>query len=352
MASLRNLPPERRLGTHLVRVASRARKSSSPRAQLLLCLCGSVLGALPLNPASAQVVSPGSTVAGKTIGDWIQDWGLWAYREPEATSPMYDATGEFQRLNQAGPVWFVGGTFGGVRNRSFTVPANKYLFTSVILAVVGTTSPTADIETEVRLMADDHDLALFSIDDFTISESELLVDYRAASGRFQFELPSNSIANPTSGYAAFDGTWVMMEPLPPGEHVLHKIGGASVEDFRAESVHVITAVDISTGDSNGDGLVDLQDFAYLKAAFGSGDVFADFDNNGVVDLEDFTILKENFGTSVAVPEPTALALLSAIGCCLVASRSARSRCLSGVHRLQGTPCTAQRKLLPRLRRGR
>ena len=59
--------------------------------------------------------------------------------------------------------------------------------------------------------------------------------------------------------------------------------------------------DLSPGDANADGKVDLTDFGILKANFGSGTTAAqgDFNGDAKVDLTDFGILKDNFGKSGA-----------------------------------------------------
>jgi len=56
---------------------------------------------------------------------------------------------------------------------------------------------------------------------------------------------------------------------------------------------------VHPGDADGDGDVDLDDFAILKTTFGADpltDDRADFDGDGNVDLDDFAILKTHFGT--------------------------------------------------------
>ena len=59
------------------------------------------------------------------------------------------------------------------------------------------------------------------------------------------------------------------------------------------------------GDANNTNLVDAQDFAILKAAFGKQegqfgyDERADFNNNGAVNSSDLTLLKSNFGQAGA-----------------------------------------------------
>jgi hypothetical protein len=74
------------------------------------------------------------------------------------------------------------------------------------------------------------------------------------------------------------------------------------------------------GDFNANGLVDLHDFAVLKANFGAGSTpvqgNADFDDT--IDNNDFAILKQNFGTAPnpaggSVPEPSGFALAALAG---------------------------------------
>ena len=78
-------------------------------------------------------------------------------------------------------------------------------------------------------------------------------------------------------------------------------------------------------DANKDGLVDSQDFTYLKANFGAlgGWADGDFNCDGIVDSQDFTILKWRFGTvGGVVPEPACL-ILVALGGPLIVRRRAR-----------------------------
>ena len=82
------------------------------------------------------------------------------------------------------------------------------------------------------------------------------------------------------------------------------------------------------GDANGDGTVNISDFAILRNNFGNsmGVTFmtGDFNEDGVVNISDFAILRNNFGTSLTggqsatvdawyasvVPEPTTATVLA------------------------------------------
>jgi hypothetical protein len=86
-----------------------------------------------------------------------------------------------------------------------------------------------------------------------------------------------------------------------------------------------------TGDVNGDGRVDLDDFGVLKSHFGqspAGAAEGDLDGDSTVDLADFGVLKASFGRSVVTPapEPATMGLLLLGGCAwLLGSRSGRCR---------------------------
>ena len=124
-------------------------------------------------------------------------------------------------------------------------------------------------------MADDNDSACFSLDGFTIPEDELLADYREASGQFYYDLP-DGFADPEQGYVAWEGHWVMLEPLPPGEHMLYTCGGASSDNnFFVEKFLTITSR--LPGDFNADDVLDVQDIDLLTAESASGDNDPAFD---------------------------------------------------------------------------
>ena len=60
---------------------------------------------------------------------------------------------------------------------------------------------------------------------------------------------------------------------------------------------------VLAGDANGDGVVNISDFAVLRANFGVGSVFSrgDFNYDGTVNISDFAILRGNFGSDPGEP---------------------------------------------------
>jgi hypothetical protein len=103
-----------------------------------------------------------------------------------------------------------------------------------------------------------------------------------------------------------------VEFLPDGSFVYRPVVGfAGVDSFRYRALDgqiaspptkVTITVTALPGDADFDGDVDLDDFARLKAHFGSVGATAaegDFSGDGRIDLNDFALLKSNFGRQAA-----------------------------------------------------
>ena len=79
-------------------------------------------------------------------------------------------------------------------------------------------------------------------------------------------------------------------------------------------MNYVLGLDVTPGDFNADGAIDLSDFNILADNFRVGTTFAEGDNNldGRVDLQDFVELRALFNgpaVAVAVPEPSSFLLL-------------------------------------------
>jgi hypothetical protein len=95
---------------------------------------------------------------------------------------------------------------------------------------------------------------------------------------------------------------------------------------------LIAVIAMRPGDTDDDRDVDGDDYHAFLATFGNaGDRWTDFDGNGRIDLNDFALLRANFGVAssgspggpgAATPEPTTL-LLVAIGAPLIMKRRKR-----------------------------
>src|ERR1051325_2933921 len=77
------------------------------------------------------ILPPGSSAYGHSYGEWAALWWQWVLAIPADENPLTDTTGEFCDVGQAGPVWFLAGTFGSSVERSCTIPAGKAIFVPV-----------------------------------------------------------------------------------------------------------------------------------------------------------------------------------------------------------------------------
>jgi hypothetical protein len=164
------------------------------------------------------VLPPGSEPYGLSYGEWGALWWQWA----EATDflPVVDETGEFCHLGQEGPVWFLAGTILSPApaqiERECTVPAGKALFFPLMNIAVSTEGPGFEDLTEDEL----REIANWLVDQMAVSctvngkELEDLDKYVADSPLFTF-FEHDAVA---------DGFWIMLAPLPVGEHTIEFSG--------------------------------------------------------------------------------------------------------------------------------
>jgi Subtilase family len=87
----------------------------------------------------------------------------------------------------------------------------------------------------------------------------------------------------------------------------------------------------STGDYDGNGIVQPADYTVWKNAFGTANSAVDGNGNGIVDAADYTIWRDHLGQMVSgsgstatVPEPSSVALLSIAGVLMFARRQMAS----------------------------
>ena len=179
-----------------------------------------------------RVIERNSNTFGNTYGEWSAQWWQWVLSIPEATNPNLDTTGAKCGMGQAGPVWFLAGTFvSGTFTRACTVPAAKALLFPIVNAVFGSAvfdcNPTAP--GVVCNLAALRQSAATSMDSVRLQASldgeplRLLSAQRVQSPEFTLTLPAQAVFGiPAGTYTpqVSDGYWLMLIPLRPGAHTI------------------------------------------------------------------------------------------------------------------------------------
>ena len=216
-----------------------------PLAAVLVLLCalslaGGGLAAQEASPAASPVASPVGTaeltipvdepVAGLSQGEWSARQWQWLVSFPNEASPNADQTGARCGFGQSGPVFFLAGLVGpGPAERACTVPADTAILLPVFGAECSTVEPPPFFGRDEAALAACAAAALGSGPDpagmeITVDGQTLgdLGRFRMATPLFTLVLPEDNIFGTPAGVgsAVADGYFVMLAPLPPGEHVV------------------------------------------------------------------------------------------------------------------------------------
>lgn len=173
--------------------------------------------------AEQATVAPSfEQVGAATQAQLVERWWQWANRVPPGVRPYQDPSGAQCGLNQSGDVWFLAGTDGTADiNRRCKLTSDKYVFFPVI-AMLGSSRPGTTLtcaQAIARAMANNGHLA----------HAEVLIDGEAVPqlASHRIGTPHCFDAYPVAPYlsgaksyfpAATDGYWLLLRPLPPGEH--------------------------------------------------------------------------------------------------------------------------------------
>jgi hypothetical protein len=193
-----------------------------------------LIGASFLAPTAASarpahVFPPTAHPFGASPGEWQARWFRWFIEIPAPTNPFLDETGALCGTNQAGPVWFLAPVaHPGLTTRACTVPVGKGIY------VLGLGNECSNIEpppffgateAELRACAADGLEAFFgdatqsiSVDGTEVAD---LGRYRSQTPLFSYTLPPDNVYGvppATATKAISDGTAVIVQPLPIGQH--------------------------------------------------------------------------------------------------------------------------------------
>jgi hypothetical protein len=248
---------------------NRMQVSFRRRPSLLVALLAALVFLSPATQAFVQgqgspnprIAPPNSRPYGLTYGEWAAEWWKWALGIQLAENPLIDETGEFADVDQAGPVWFLAGNFGGTTERTISIPTGKALFFPLVNAVLWDPEdlPMA-VEIAEMLGLDPDDLTTeellrvavnFAIDattdlSLTIDGQEIqdLFAYRADSPAFLLvdaDLAEDlGYPHLDSRLSVADGCWIMLAPLPPGEHTIRLTAANSIFSLELDITYHLT----------------------------------------------------------------------------------------------------------------
>ena len=169
--------------------------------------------------ASADVLEPGTGIAGRSPEQLTVLWWQWAMSVPGSSSPVNDPTGANCAAGQNGDVWFLAGGFGSSKvRRSCDVPAGKFLFFPILQK--GDRSRTCDaaragarlrMTDALELTAEIDGVPVPNPKRFRVSSQECFDVYGKVS-------PMLGKAEPFP--SASDGYWLLVTPLAKGRHTV------------------------------------------------------------------------------------------------------------------------------------
>lgn len=196
-------------------------------------------------------------VAGRSQAEWSAAWWQWALSQGTNTSPLLDTTGANALVRQSGDVYFISGLLGYsngsyTANRKFSIPAGKSLFFPVLNGAADNIDVDPPVsEAQLREWATSFAQGATGL--FATVDGQPVTgipSYRQLSPSSALVLPPSNVFQPLSlGYRdgvviedqVSDGYWIMVQPLPPGDHVI-AFGGKNSNGFSLAVTNKITVL--------------------------------------------------------------------------------------------------------------
>jgi hypothetical protein len=203
------------------------------------------------NPVQAGDATP--KVYGKTIGNWGHAWWQWALKFPSEGNPIVEDGNVDCSAGQSGKVWYLAGTFSSTADRTCTIKKGKAVFfplfngiywTPLDPAIPEDCTDVASCRTGVSANIDKISSWTCTVDGVPCVWSAQIV--RAQSDSLPFNVKAGSILT-DFGYvpgvrdiSISDGYWVMLDPLPPGDHTIHFTSAAVPVNFSLDVTYHLT----------------------------------------------------------------------------------------------------------------
>lgn len=185
---------------------------------LLAFLCATSLAVA----ADSYLLPPEAVVDGATQGELSVRWWQWAGSFKYADSPVADTTGQKCAEGQRGDVFFLAGTYESkVTRRTCEVPEGKYLFFPIVNYMVmpascNSCSDCAGNAATAKAMTDNPRVLFAELDGQSLGD---IKRHRFVSPAC-FNLAARIFGAPPIEPVAANGYYLLLKPLPKGEHKL------------------------------------------------------------------------------------------------------------------------------------
>ncbi|MDF3017908.1 MAG: hypothetical protein K0R44_3133, partial [Thermomicrobiales bacterium] len=196
------------------------------------------------------VLPPDAPAYGLTYEAWTARFAQWAHSLPLAIHPAADPTGALCGLGQAGPVFFLVQAGGqDAVERTCTVPAGTALLLPLLSASCTTVEPPPfHGRDEAALRACTEAWFATAVELTAVVDGETIPDlerYRVQSDLFAVALPAGNMlgVEPTVTQGVVEGYWLLLAPLPVGEHELRFGGSLPDSDFSTEVTYHLTVAE-------------------------------------------------------------------------------------------------------------
>lgn len=220
--------------------------------------------------ANPAIIPPQASAYGKSYSEWSAAWWQWLYAAPVSQNPLFlDGNVDLSLHQLDGPVWFLGGMmtptegppyFYGLAVRTGTIPAGKALFFPVLNCefanqewVPPATMTVPELYAFAKASIDANALWDCEIDGVSVKNLwdpvALTSPYRVVTPVFDYWLPATgnilqfwgTDISGVIGPAVGDGVYLMLAPLPVGNHTIH-FGGGTPGVFIIDITYNITVV--------------------------------------------------------------------------------------------------------------
>jgi hypothetical protein len=186
--------------------------------------------------APALAFPPEAHAYGYSLPEWNQRWWRWELSIPAPVNPGLDPLGVHCAEGQEGPVWYLGSSFGsGSVERTCTVPAGKAILVNLSSLLNDYPCPDPNFQPAAgqsleeflaegaRQVEDGVNQLSLTVDGVPVPD---LFDRRAPTGLFTFtgalslQVAIDPCITGTEQQAVSDGFFVLLKPLPAGEHTI------------------------------------------------------------------------------------------------------------------------------------